>query len=234
MKILLTNDDGVSSMGLKILFDALSPMHEVTVVAPARSQNATSHSITLRRPLKIRRLNKNIISVYGTPADCIILAVYHLLDKLPDFIISGVNFGPNLGEDVMYSGTVGGATEGAIIGIPSVALSFYEPKNPDFKSASEFVLKIIEKVKSIPKDVVLNINIPYAPKGVKITCLGKREYVDVIEKRRGGYLIGGTRKDTIEQGTDFEACEQGYISITPLRINLTCYESIPELKDFGL
>lgn len=230
MKILLTNDDGINSFGLKVLIDLLAPQHEIIVVAPAKEENASSHSLTLKRTLKTKRLKPNIISVNGTPVDCVILAVYHLLEKIPDILISGVNLGANLGNDVHYSGTVGAAIEGAITGIPSVAISFCDPKKPDFYAVEEFILKLIQMAKNMPKDVVLNVNIPFAPKGVKITRLGKREYVDVVTRRRTGYLIGGTRREAIDPGTDLEACAQGYISITPLRIDLTYYEAIPTLK----
>ncbi len=235
MKILLTNDDGVNSPGIKTLFDALTDLHQVTVVAPAKPQNATSHSLTLKSPLKAKKIKKDIISVSGTPTDCVILAVYSLLDNLPDILLSGINSGPNLGDDVTYSGTVGAAIEGAIIGIPSVSLSFYEKENPDFSAARKFVLKLIEKVeknKGFFTDMFLNVNIPNSPRGVRITKLGRREYENVVEKKRLGYLIGGDRKELIEAGTDFGACKNRYISITPLRTDLTYYETIETLKSW--
>jgi 5'-nucleotidase len=230
MKILLTNDDGVKSIGIKLLFDVLSPIHEVTIVAPLKEKNATSHSLTLRKPLKIKKIGPKIIGVSGTPTDCVILAIYNLLSHLPDVLISGINLGANLGDDVTYSGTVGAAFEGTIIGIKSAAISFFEPSKPDFYAAEKFVLKLIEKIKDIPEGMFLNINIPSDPKGVKITRLGRRDYIDIIEQKRNGYLIGGTRIELKNSGTDFEACKQGYISITPLRTDLTYYETIETLK----
>lgn len=233
MRILLTNDDGVDSPGLRALFDVLRDAHQVTVVAPARSENASSHSLTLRRALKVKHIAKDIVSVYGTPTDCVILAVYNLLDELPELLFSGINMGPNLGDDVSYSGTVGAAIEGAVIGIPSCSLSFYETTNPDFYSAQEFTLKlveIVEKNHDAFKDMFLNINIPANPKGVRITRLGRREYEDVVKRRGRGYLIGGKRREFAEAGTDFEACKQGYVSVTPLRIDLTHYEAIETIK----
>jgi len=235
MRILLTNDDGVNSPGIRALFDELSGEHDVTIVAPMRTQNASSHSLTLRNPLKIKKISKKIIGVYGTPTDCVILAIYNLLDDLPELLLSGVNLGPNLGDDVTYSGTVGAAIEGANIGIPSVSLSFYEPKNPDFKSTIMFILKlikIIEKNKRIFSDMLLNVNIPHSPRGVRITKLGRREYENVVEEGKKGYLIGGDRKELIEAGTDFEACKKGYISVTPLLTDLTHYEAIKALKSW--
>ena len=235
MRILLTNDDGVKSPSIKALFDALSGLHQVKMIAPAEPQNATSHSLTLRHSLKVKKIGKDKMCVYGTPTDCVILAIYNLLDELPELVLSGVNLGPNLGDDVTYSGTVGAAIEGTIIGIPSVALSFYELKNPDFHAATEFVLKLIEIIKNNKElftDVLLNVNIPNSPKGVRITKLGKREYENVVERKNKEYLIGGERKELIESGTDFDACSKGYISITPLRTDLTCYETIKTLKSW--
>ena len=221
MKILLTNDDGVRSKGIMTLFEALSSEHQVAIVAPAREMNATSHSLTLRRSLKVKKLKEGIISVYGTPTDCVILAVYNLLDDFPQLIFSGINSGPNVGEDVTYSGTVGAALEGGIIGISSVAISFYDKGSPDYDTGMSFALKLAKIIgeNSSFKDIVLNVNIPWHPKGVKITKLGRRTYEDVVQnKGRGKYEIGGTVKYSGDQGTDLEACEQGYISITPLTL----------------
>jgi 5'-nucleotidase len=230
MRILLTNDDGVTSLGLKMLFNTLSRTHDVTVVAPARERSASSHSLTLRKRLKTRTLGRRITAVYGTPTDCVVLAIYYLLSELPDMVVSGVNLGANLGDDISYSGTVGAAFEGAFNGIPSMAISFVEEKRPDFKAMDEFVPGLIEKARNTPKDIVLNVNIPFEPKGVRITTLGKREYVDIVERRRNGYFIGGTRKESMGSGTDFKACHDGHVSVTPLRTDLTDYEAIETLK----
>ncbi|MDI6839955.1 MAG: 5'/3'-nucleotidase SurE [bacterium] len=234
MRILLTNDDGVRSNGIMTLFDTLSKEHKVTIVAPAKESNATSHSFTLKRSLRVKRLSPNIISVYGTPTDCVILAVYNLLDDFPELLFSGINSGPNLAEDVTYSGTVGAAFEGAIIGIPSIAMSFYGDKPFDFDTGAEFALKLVKFVKEnkFLKDMVLNINIPWRPRGIKITKLARRNYENVVERRMGRYLIGGTPKYSDEPGTDLEACKQGYISVTPLCIDLTNYEAIKEIKNW--
>lgn len=236
MKILLTNDDGVKAPGIRKVFDVLNHSYDVTVVAPAVVSNASSHSITLKRPLKIKRFSPKIIGVYGTPTDCVILGVYELLESRPDMIVSGINSCANLGEDVSYSGTVGAALEGATIGIPSLAVSFYNEdrhSSSDFESAIEFIMKTIELVKNGKwnKSYVLNANIPYAPRGIKVTRLGKRGYEDVVSKQKNGYLIGGVRKDFVELGTDIEACKNGYISVTPLAIDLTDYDAIDFFKE---
>ncbi|MCK4353057.1 5'/3'-nucleotidase SurE [candidate division WOR-3 bacterium] len=234
MRILLTNDDGVRSKGIKTLFDALSVKHQVAIVAPAKEMNAVSHSLTLKKPLKIKKLSPGIIGVYGTPTDCVILAVYNLLDDFPELLFSGINLGPNLGEDVTYSGTIGAALEGAIIGIPSIAMSFYDAEHPDFDAGAECALKLVKIVTKVKflKNVVLNVNIPWHPKGIKVTKLGKRIYEDVVKEKKGKYLIGGMPKYFGECGTDLEACEQGYISITPLNIDLTHYEVIKKIKEW--
>jgi len=220
----LTNDDGVRSMGLKMLYDTLTPSHEVTIVAPLSSMNASSHSLTLRKKLKVKKFSPTIFGVKGTPTDCVLVGVYKLLPSFPDLVLSGVNLGANLGDDVTYSGTVGAAFESTLIGIKSAAISFFEKEKPDFQTVKKFVPKLIEKMKYLKEGVFLNVNIPYNPKGVKITKLGKRDYVNIIEEKGKTYLIGGERKDVITPGTDYHACKTGYISITPLKTDLTHYE----------
>lgn len=237
MKILLTNDDGVNAKGIRALFEALKPIYDVTIVAPAREMNATSRSLTLKKPLKIKKIAPNIISVYGTPTDCVILGIYELLSSKPDIIISGINTCANLGEDVGYSGTVGAVIEGAMAKIPSIALSFFcedDRETDDFDATIDFtykVLKMIENGQWNNSCMVLNVNIPYMPKGIKITRLGKRSYEDIVSKHKNYYLIGGMRKDFIENETDIEACKGGYISVTPLTLDLTNYDAINSLKN---
>ncbi|MFA5032928.1 MAG: 5'/3'-nucleotidase SurE [bacterium] len=237
MKILLTNDDGFNAKGIRGLYEAIKTTYTVTIVAPGVEANATSRSLTLKRPLKIKRFASDIIAVYGTPTDCVILGVHELLDFKPDIVISGINSCANLGEDAGYSGTVGAAIEGAMSGIPSIALSFFNEDDKgsvDFDAAVDFVHKA---VKSLEKGqwnnpcMVLNVNIPYLPKGIRITRLGRRNYEDIVSKHRNCYLIGGTRKDFIENETDIEACKEGYISVTPLLLDLTNYDAINLLKN---
>lgn len=236
MKILLTNDDGVNAKGIRILYEVLSPNHDVILVAPSKEKNATSHSITLRTPLKVKKLSPDIISVNGTPTDCVMLAIYNFTKEIPDLLISGINHGPNLGDDVAYSGTVGAALEGAMLGIPSLAISFTDEKECDFKKGKEMVLSLVSLIEKnrFPPDIFLNINIPYNLKGVKITKLGRRIYNNVVESRgRGIYVIDGTPAETEgKTGTDIEAIEKGYVSITPLKIDITAYETIKTFKDW--
>lgn len=233
MRILLTNDDGVKARGIRVLFDALNKRHNVTIVAPLRESNASSHSLSLKKVLKTKKIGPNIIGVDGTPTDCVILGIYNLLSESPELLISGINSGPNLGEDVSYSGTVGAAMEGAANGIPSVALSLYDENEPDFEAGVKFTLNLIEIVKSkgwMGRGITLNVNIPPFPKGIRVTKLGKREYEDVVDEKRNGCIIGGVRKDILKPGTDISACKDGYISVTPLHTDLTCYEAIEPLK----
>jgi 5'-nucleotidase len=219
-------------MGLKILYDTLSSSHEVTIVAPLYEMNASSHSLTLRKKLKIKKFSPTIYGVKGTPTDCVLVGVYKLLPVFPELVLSGVNLGANLGDDVTYSGTVGAAFEATLIGIKSAAISFFEKDKPDFQEIKKFVPKLIEKMKSLEEGVFLNINIPYNPKGVKITKLGRREYIDIIEERGKAYIIGGKRKDVVVPNTDYYACKNGYISITPLRTDLTHYEFLNNIVNW--
>jgi 5'-nucleotidase len=244
MKILLTNDDGANAKGIRVLYEAIKTTYNVTIVAPGKEANATSRSLTLKRPLKIKKISSDIIAVYGTPTDCVILGIHELLDVKPDIVISGINNCANLGEDVGYSGTVGAAIEGAMAGIPSIALSFFDEDdkgNTDFDAAVDFVHKAVKSLENgTPRPggggqwnnpcMVLNVNIPYMPKGIRITRLGRRSYEDIVSKHKNCYLIGGTRKDFIENETDIEACKEGYISVTPLLLDLTNYDAINLLK----
>ncbi|MDD5530558.1 MAG: 5'/3'-nucleotidase SurE [bacterium] len=236
MKILLTNDDGVNANGIRGLYEAIKTTYDVTIIAPAKEANATSRSLTLRGPLKIKKLAPDIIAVYGTPTDCVVLGIHELLESKPDIVISGINNCANLGEDVGYSGTVGAAIEGAMSGIPSIALSFFNEDSRDFSDFDAAVDFIHKAVKALEDGrwnnpcMVLNVNIPYMPKGIRITKLGRRNYENIVSKHRNCYLIGGTRKDFIENETDIEACKESYISVTPLVLDLTNYDAINLLK----
>jgi len=231
-RILLTNDDGVDAKGIKILHDILSGKFAVLIVAPLRCCNAMSHAITLRRKINVKRISGNIIGVDGTPTDAVTFGV-HEFGK-PDLLISGINDGPNLGEDVTYSGTVGAALEGAILGIPSIAVSFVSDTEVDPVTLSKFIIDLAEKVlkNGLPNGIFLNVNIPPFPKGVKITRLGHRLYRDVLRKHSStSFEITGEPVTLVESGTDIEAIEANYISITPLRIDLTAEEFIPKLRE---
>ena len=189
MNVLISNDDGIEAPGLKTLAKAFSKLHDVTVVAPDREQSATSHSLTLQRPLRVKKINSRFYSIDGTPTDCINLAVNGILKKKPDLVISGINHGANLGDDITYSGTVSAAIEGTILGIPSIAISVAGRDNLNFETATEFTLYLSEIVfkNGLPPDTLLNVNVPNLPrkkiKGVLITHQGKRIYDDLVFKK---------------------------------------------------
>lgn len=242
--ILISNDDGIDSKGIKALAMALKRVGDVIVVAPDREQSAVSHSLTLHRPLRVERHGPNAYAVDGTPTDCINIAVNGILKKRPDLVVSGINKGGNLGDDVTYSGTVSAAMEGTLLGIPSFAISLVSRDNFDFKSAAGFAARLARFIlrNKLPKDTLLNVNVPEGSdiKGYRITRQGKRVYGDaVIEKidPRGKkyYWIGG---DILRceggKDSDFAAIDSKFISVTPVHLDLTNYASLEELKNWKL
>lgn len=240
MVILLTNDDGITAAGLQILKEELSKIAEVWVVAPDRERSATSHALTLRQPLKISKISDREISVEGTPTDCVILGVKGILGEKPDMVISGLNHGPNLGDDVFYSGTVAAAMEGTLLGIPSIAFSIVAKENFEFDNVS-ICTKLIQLIGKygLPQDTLLNINIPNIPlneiEGVKVTVLGKRIYRDTTSEGEdvdgnSTYSISGELSWERKGGSDFSAIEERMVSITPLHLDLTDYEAFEKLK----
>jgi 5'-nucleotidase len=244
-RVLLTNDDGVQAKGLEALRTAISNLGvEVFVVAPDRNQSATSHSLTLSKPLKVDEVSQGIYSVQGTPTDCVMLAVRHLLNTKPDIILSGINHGPNLGDDVSYSGTVAAAIEGTMLGVLSIAVSLADWEPLDFSVAAEVAAEIAQVVlrKGLPEDTYLNINVPDLHKediaGVEITRMGKRIYRDAVEiksdEKGNTFLwIGGQQPSWEgEDHTDFRAIEKGKISITPLHLDLTNYRAMETLREW--
>lgn len=242
--ILISNDDGVRSDGIERLASALSGLGTIYIVAPDRERSASSHSLTLHRPLRVDHVEGNTYAVDGTPTDCITLAVRAVMPRLPDLIVSGINKGENLGEDTLYSGTVSAAMEGTLLGIPSFAVSLVAREDFDFGPAADFSAKLAGWVleNGLPQDTLLNVNVPAAEKlkGHRITRLGKRVYSDaIIEKTdpRGKkyYWIGGDmeRWDGGED-SDFHAVYEDVISITPLHLDLTNYSSMDELKGLKL
>jgi len=243
---LLTNDDGINAKGLLTLKREISKISDVWVVAPDREQSATSHSLTLQYPLRINKIADKFFSIDGTPTDAVMLAVYGILKKRPDIVISGINHGPNLGDDVSYSGTVAAAMEGTILNIPSIAVSIAHWKPKHFDSAARFVRRLALFVlkNGLPKDnYYLNVNIPDRKETIKkykITHLGKRLYNDVaIEKmdRRGKkYLWIGEQSPTWERerDSDFSAIKRGYVSITPLHLDLTDHKAIEQIKKWKI
>jgi 5'-nucleotidase len=242
-RILVTNDDGIFSEGIKLLAAALGEIAEVIVVAPDREQSATGHALTLTRPLRMQRIEENRYAVDGTPTDCVNLGVLALLkDRPPDFVVSGINFGFNLGDDVTYSGTVSACFEGNLLGIPSIALSQEVAEGFSFEPAARFARQLVETLLSeeLPKDLLLNVNVPAGPVGgVSFTRLGRRYYkqsvVENLDPRgRKYYWIAGTPQWREESGTDYEAVSASRISITPLHPDLTYYpglESFVPLRD---
>jgi|CXWL01.1.fsa_nt_gi 5'-nucleotidase len=234
-RILVTNDDGVFSEGIKLLVAALSEIAEVWTVAPEMEQSATGHSLTLHRPLRLRQLEERVYGVDGTPTDCVNLAILWLLrDNPPDLICSGINFGLNLGDDVTYSGTVSATFEGTLLGIPSVAFSQEVGPGFSFQPAATFARDMVSVLiaETLVPDLLLNVNFPLAPfHGVSLTKLGHRVYkqavVEKVDPRgRKYYWIAGTPEWERAEGTDQAAVAGGRVSITPLHLDLTDYRGL--------
>lgn len=240
MRILVSNDDGVHAEGIRALSEALATCGEVIVVAPDRNRSGASHSLTLEVPLRVTRIAETgYHAVKGTPTDCVHLAVNELVRPEPDMVVAGINHGANLGDDVIYSGTVAAATEGRHLGFPSLAISLVGKTH--FATAAHYAALLVKgmMVHPLPADQILNVNVPDLPldqiKGIRVTRLGNRhraESVICTEDPRGQpiYWIGppGSQQDAGE-GTDFAAIEQGYVSITPLTIDMTAYSSLAGL-----
>jgi len=247
LMILVTNDDGIHSNGIIVLAKALQKIGDVVVVAPDSEKSAIAHSLTLHRPLRVEKIKKNFYAVDGTPADCIHLGVNTILPKGPRLIVSGINKGGNLGDDIIYSGTVSAAFEGTLLGIPSFAISLVSRSNFKFDVAAHFALKVARHIikGGLPKNTFLNINVPNVDekeiKSHKITQQGRLIHSGnaVVEKMdprgRKYYWIGGGQL-IFDKGrnTDVEAVSKSYISITPLNLDLTNYGSIRELKKWRL
>jgi 5'-nucleotidase len=244
VKILVSNDDGYFAPGITLLAEALRQLGEVTVVAPERDRSGASNSLTLDRPLTVRRAPNGYFSVNGTPTDCVHIAVTGLLDFTPDVVVSGVNLGANMGDDTIYSGTVAAAVEGYLLGIPSVAVSLASKAGEHFDSAIGVALKMIERLRRQPfgEPVLFNVNVPdIAPArlgGMEVTRLGKRHKAEPVVKLqtpRGetAYWIGpaGGAADA-GPGTDFHAVESGRVSVTPLRMDLTHGTQLARAKEW--
>jgi 5'-nucleotidase len=237
MRILLSNDDGYFAPGLERLAAALAPHAEITVVAPERDRSGASNSLTLDRPLTVRRAPNGFLFVNGTPTDCVHLAVTGLLDYLPDMVISGINHGANMGDDTIYSGTVAAATEGFLLGIPSIAVSLASKTATYFDTAANVALELLQRHGAAPAAAwLLNVNVPDRPfadlQGYRATRLGRRHKAENVIKTQSPrgetvYWVGaaGAAADAGE-GTDFDAVEQGYASVTPLQIDLTNHDQM--------
>jgi 5'-nucleotidase len=242
VSILLSNDDGIASEGLAALQEALASLDEVWVVAPDRDQSAVSHSLTLQRPLRIEQVGARAFAVDGTPTDCVNLAINGILRERPRLVVSGINRGANLGDDITYSGTVSAAMEGTLLGVPALAVSLVGTEQFDFGPAAAFTRSLATVLlrDHLPPDTLLNINVPGLPpqqiRGFALTRQGKRRYGDAIVEKvdpRGKkyYWIGGNQLDFVDaEGTDFSAVHRGLISITPLHLDLTNYPSLEQLR----
>ena len=244
MHILLSNDDGYFAPGLAILAETLALFAQVTVVAPERDRSGASNSLTLDRPLSVRRASNGFFYVNGTPTDCVHLAVTGLLDALPDIVISGINDGANMGDDTIYSGTVAAATEGFLLGIPSLAISLVAQGADNFATAARVAADVVQRFakKPLGQPALLNINVPDVPydklQGVEVTRLGRRHKAEPVVKSatpRGEtvYWIGaaGSAQDAGE-GTDFDAVSRMTVSVTPLQVDLTRFAQLQSLKEW--
>ncbi|MGA2654735.1 MAG: 5'/3'-nucleotidase SurE [Gammaproteobacteria bacterium] len=244
MRILVSNDDGVYAPGLTVLADVASEMAEVTVVAPDRDRSGVSNSLTLNRPVRLTKMPNGYISVDGTPTDCVHVAITGYLENEPDMVIAGINSGANLGDDVLYSGTVAAATEGRFLGYPALAVSLAGEAHMHYQTAANVVRKIIQHLIKNPlsADTILNINVPDIPyeqiKGYQVTRLGERHRAKPAikaEDPRGRtiYWVGPAGEEfNSGPGTDFYALSQHYVSITPLQIDLTRYSALDDLTQW--
>lgn len=235
--ILLSNDDGVNSEGILKLREVVSHLGDVYIIAPDKERSGASHSITLGQPIRVKKLEDKVFSVAGTPADCVLLGIFELLPGRPDLVLSGINKGYNLGEDVFYSGTVAAAREGAIYDIPALAISLGSSASTyHWETAKYFTKIIIDEIFKLRLDFeLININIPNRPKkeirGIRIVRLGRRSYQDPVEKKEDNiYYIGGEPLWKKEPGTDLKAVSDGFVSITPLNIDLTDYDELKRLQ----
>jgi 5'-nucleotidase len=241
MRLLITNDDGILANGIECLIAAAEPLGEVTVVAPDREQSATSHSLTLHHPVRPVRRGERRWQVDGTPTDCVMLALEALMPERPDFVLSGINHGQNMGEDVLYSGTVAAAMEGLALGVPSIAISFAGGDlRTDVSRLREQVavltpvLKHLTSLPDFPRDTLFNVNLPPVSaeevKGIKLTRLGRRVYSQSVAPmkdpwgRQIFWIGGGEITWTGEPDSDFRAIQDGYISVTPLHLDLTHFD----------
>ncbi|AXQ13020.1 MULTISPECIES: 5'/3'-nucleotidase SurE [Shewanella] len=242
MKILVSNDDGVTAPGIRALSEALSAVAEVLTVAPDRNCSGASNSLTLTNPLRINKLDNGYISVNGTPTDCVHLAIRELYEGEPDMVVSGINAGANMGDDTLYSGTVAAAMEGRFLGLPAVAVSLVGRELTHYDSAAAYAVKIIMGLKKHPiaSDQILNINVPDLPldeiKGIRVTRLGARHKAEGMVRARDPhgrevFWLGppGIELD-VGEDTDFYAVSQGYVSITPLTVDLTAYRQLSQLQ----
>lgn len=244
MHILISNDDGYLAQGINALAAALQPYAQVSVVAPDKNRSAASNSLTLDMPLRATTCDNGFVRVDGTPTDCVHLAITGLLENEPDMVFAGINHGANLGDDVLYSGTVAAATEGRFLGLPAVAISLAGSDPKHFDTAAHVAVNLLRKIQAhpLPDDTLLNVNVPDVPldelKGYQSTRLGQRHKAEAVIRSsdpRGHviYWVGppGSEQDA-GPGTDFDAIRNGYVSITPLQLDLTRYDRLESLRDW--
>jgi 5'-nucleotidase len=243
MHLLISNDDGISAEGIQVLSERMKFLGQVTIVAPDQNRSGASNSLTLDSPVRLRETGERTWSVSGTPTDCVHIALTGLLEKDPDMVVSGINAGANLGDDVIYSGTVAAAMEGRFLGLPAIAVSLvFQDRPTHYASAAEAVASLVEQLEKdpLPADTILNINVPDLPwdeiKGFEVTRLGHRHRAEPVIQAtdpRGlpMYWIGpaGPEQDA-GPGTDFDAIRRGYISITPIHVDLTRYQALEQVS----
>ena len=242
MHILISNDDGYRAPGIRCLADAVESVAKVTVVAPDRDRSGASNSLTLDSPLRARRADNGYTYVEGTPTDCVHLAITGLLEEEPDMVVSGINSGANLGDDVIYSGTVAAAMEGRFLGLPAIAVSMASFQPAHYATAAQVVLDLLVKLKRepVPAETILNVNVPDLPydelQGWEVTRLGRRHKSEPViceqdPRGRPIYWVGpaGSEQDA-GPGTDFHAVRNGYVSVTPIHVDLTRYDVIEIVK----
>lgn len=247
MRILVSNDDGILAPGLAVLAEACRLVGQVTVVAPDREQSGTSHSLTLHHPLRPRRRHDGSFQVDGTPTDCVLLALGELMPERPQFVFSGINHGSNMGEDVLYSGTVSVAMEAVALGVPGVAFSLASRDEELLPTYQDVVMRLVRQIVAVPefpRDTLLNINLPAVPgpevKGIKVTKLGSRVFSESITRmkdpwgRQVFWIGGGEITWRVEEDTDHAATRDGYISITPLHMDLTNYKLLEAVRGWSL
>jgi 5'-nucleotidase len=243
-RILVTNDDGVHSEGIHVLAQALAPLGEVVIVAPIKEASAIGHALTLWHPLRLDKVREGVFAVDGTPTDCVNVAIAHVLRGKPDLIVSGINKGWNLGDDVTYSGTVAGALEGALLGIASIAVSTqHRNREYDFAPAAKAAATMAEAVleRGIPKFTMLNLNAPYGPnKGFKATVQARRNHITVVSERvdpRGRpyyWIEEGQDEWQPHDRSDYQAVRDGYVSVTPLHPDMTAHEALEFVEGLPL
>ena len=247
MNILVSNDDGILAPGLALLADVCRDVGSVTVVAPDREQSGTSHSLTLHRPLRPQRRPDGAYQVDGTPTDCVMLALQALMPEPPNFVFSGVNHGPNMGEDVLYSGTVAAAMEAVMLGVPGIGISFAGNHPETMATYRDLLVRLVRRivcVQPFPRQTLLNINLPPVPaselQGIKVTSLGSRYFSESLSRmqdpwgREIFWVGGGTITWTGGTDSDHSAVHEGYISITPLHMDLTNYNLIETVRAWSL